>query len=273
MQLTATGKGISSMKDRCIGGTSHHDRKSTRQQSKSSSSTSSSQRHRSSSGNHSRQQSVATLEDSYTRATSRVSPSGDYYYYGPKQLNQDDDVAFVDKQHPRHSNSNDSRSSGNRKESSSSARTSISSNSSNRHSSSSSSSASDRAIPTVPKKSVSDKDPSEETITVFGDYGVTGHYILQLAMEAGYKVRALVLPGITMSLSRQKIYVWLQDHYLMRRKRFDVSSRTRRTWYVCWSIVTKLFNWNDSKRMLVPVPPIWRTSHPSWTQTTSKRMG
>jgi hypothetical protein len=41
------------------------------------------------------------------------------------------------------------------------------------------------------------KDP-ENVIAVFGAYGVTGHYFLQQALEAGYHVRALMLPGIVL---------------------------------------------------------------------------
>jgi NmrA-like family len=35
----------------------------------------------------------------------------------------------------------------------------------------------------------------EKTIALFGVNGVTGHHFLQLAIEAGYHVRALILPG------------------------------------------------------------------------------
>jgi hypothetical protein len=210
LKLTAAGKGISSMNDRFRGGTNHqstNDRKSSSQYSKSSSSSSSSHRPRNSSvsGHRSHQNSIATLEDSYTRAMNRVSRGGDYYYYDPKQPHQhnnnddDHDGKVKQQQHLRHSSSSEGQSSNvgnNRKQSSSSARTS-SSSTSNRPSNISNSSG-DMAIPSVPKKSVSTKDPSEETIAVFGAYGVTGHYFLQLAMEAGYKVRALVLPGITL---------------------------------------------------------------------------
>ena len=48
----------------------------------------------------------------------------------------------------------------------------------------------------VKKRSVSKKDPSEEIIAVFGAYGITGQYFLQRAMEAGYNVKAMVLPGM-----------------------------------------------------------------------------
>jgi hypothetical protein len=41
------------------------------------------------------------------------------------------------------------------------------------------------------------KDP-DNVIAVFGAYGVTGHYFLKLALEAGYQVRALMLPGIVL---------------------------------------------------------------------------
>jgi hypothetical protein len=42
-----------------------------------------------------------------------------------------------------------------------------------------------------------EKNP-ENVIAIFGAYGVTGHYFLQLALEAGYHVRALMLPGIVL---------------------------------------------------------------------------
>ncbi len=48
------------------------------------------------------------------------------------------------------------------------------------------------------KRSVSKKDPSEETIAIFGAYGVTGQYFLQRAMEAGYNIQAMILPGMEM---------------------------------------------------------------------------
>ena len=50
----------------------------------------------------------------------------------------------------------------------------------------------------VKKRSVSKKDPSEEIIAVFGAYGITGQYFLQRAMEAGYNVKAMILPGMEM---------------------------------------------------------------------------
>eukprot|EP00934_Nitzschia_sp_Nitz4_P000466 Nitzschia sp. Nitz4//scaffold5_size260463//87803//88966//NITZ4_000968-RA/size260463-augustus-gene-0.7-mRNA-1//1//CDS//3329555298//466//frame0 len=37
------------------------------------------------------------------------------------------------------------------------------------------------------------------TVAIFGANGVTGHYFLQLAVEAGYKVRALLPPGVKLS--------------------------------------------------------------------------
>lgn len=40
----------------------------------------------------------------------------------------------------------------------------------------------------------------EHTIAVFGAYGKTGHYFLQLAMEAGYNVRVLLLPGVELDM-------------------------------------------------------------------------
>lgn len=50
----------------------------------------------------------------------------------------------------------------------------------------------------VKKRSVSKKDPSEEIIAVFGGYGVTGSHFLQKAIDAGYNVKAMILPGMEM---------------------------------------------------------------------------
>jgi len=50
----------------------------------------------------------------------------------------------------------------------------------------------------IVKRGISNKDPSDEIIAIFGAYGVTGHHFLKFAMEAGYKVKALVLPGMDM---------------------------------------------------------------------------
>ena len=36
----------------------------------------------------------------------------------------------------------------------------------------------------------------DNVIALFGAYGVTGHYFLQFALEAGYHVRTLLLPGV-----------------------------------------------------------------------------
>mmetsp|Transcript_2196 Transcript_2196/g.4699 ORF Transcript_2196/g.4699 Transcript_2196/m.4699 type:complete len:438 (+) Transcript_2196:55-1368(+) len=49
------------------------------------------------------------------------------------------------------------------------------------------------------KKSASNKDPSEETIAIFGVNGVTGHHFLQRAMEAGYKIQLLNSSGMDMN--------------------------------------------------------------------------
>lgn len=44
-------------------------------------------------------------------------------------------------------------------------------------------------------KASSTRSSCEKTIALFGANGVTGHHFLQLAVEAGYQVRALILPG------------------------------------------------------------------------------
>ncbi|KAG7351675.1 NADPH-binding protein [Nitzschia inconspicua] len=172
---------------------SRHSHNST---SKHSSNSNNSSSHRSSS-HRSRQPSNASLENSYTQAMNRVSRGGDYYYYDPQKARSFD-------AHERSSRSNHGRGrshsnslgdASRRKESTSSLRTISQHSSSVRNSTSTNGEAS---LPSVPKKGVSSKDPSEETIALFGAFGVTGHYFLQLAMEAGYKVRALVLPGITL---------------------------------------------------------------------------
>eukprot|EP00980_Cylindrotheca_fusiformis_P007554 scaffold1567_cov102-Cylindrotheca_fusiformis.AAC.5 len=45
---------------------------------------------------------------------------------------------------------------------------------------------------------------SDNVIALFGAYGTTGQYFLQLALEAGYRVRALVLPGIQLDMPPSK---------------------------------------------------------------------
>ena len=46
--------------------------------------------------------------------------------------------------------------------------------------------------------STNKREQTKNVIALFGAYGVTGHYFLQLALEAGYYVRALILPGIVL---------------------------------------------------------------------------
>jgi hypothetical protein len=41
-------------------------------------------------------------------------------------------------------------------------------------------------------------DDAADTIALFGAYGITGHYFLKFALEAGYNVRVLLLPGIVL---------------------------------------------------------------------------
>lgn len=42
----------------------------------------------------------------------------------------------------------------------------------------------------------SSESSNENTIAIFGAYGVTGQYFLKFALEAGYSVRALTFPGL-----------------------------------------------------------------------------
>ena len=42
-------------------------------------------------------------------------------------------------------------------------------------------------------------ESSDNVIALFGASGVTGHYFLKFALEAGYQVRALVLPGLELN--------------------------------------------------------------------------
>ena len=39
---------------------------------------------------------------------------------------------------------------------------------------------------------------SADTIALFGAYGPTGHHFFRLALDAGYRVRVLVVPGATL---------------------------------------------------------------------------
>lgn len=45
---------------------------------------------------------------------------------------------------------------------------------------------------------------SDNVIALFGAYGTTGQYFLQLALEAGYRVRVLVLPGVQLDMPPSK---------------------------------------------------------------------
>jgi hypothetical protein len=173
--------------ERFSGSNSNHTRKSSKSSSHHSRGTAkSSSRHTSTT----RQASLSTqgtsrrsVEDTYLQSMNRVSRGG--YFYDP---NNDDQLHKYETPEERLQQqmrlSNGSR---NSKRSDRSSKTSSSKGSSGTMS-----------IPTVPKKPVSTNDPSEETIAVFGAYGVTGNYFLQQAMEAGYKVRALILPGMQM---------------------------------------------------------------------------
>lgn len=46
----------------------------------------------------------------------------------------------------------------------------------------------------------------QETIALFGAYGPTGHHFMRLALDAGYKVRALVTPGVKLDQSFDDLY-------------------------------------------------------------------
>lgn len=50
---------------------------------------------------------------------------------------------------------------------------------------------------------VEDASVQADTIALFGAYGPTGHHFLRLALEAGYRVRALVTPGIKLDHHEQ----------------------------------------------------------------------
>jgi hypothetical protein len=45
---------------------------------------------------------------------------------------------------------------------------------------------------------------SDNVMALFGAYGTTGQYVLQLALEAGYHVRVLVLPGVQLDMPESK---------------------------------------------------------------------
>jgi hypothetical protein len=45
---------------------------------------------------------------------------------------------------------------------------------------------------------------SDNVLALFGAHGTTGQYVLQLALEAGYHVRVLVLPGVQLDMPESK---------------------------------------------------------------------
>jgi len=65
----------------------------------------------------------------------------------------------------------------------------------------------------VKKRSVSKKHPSEEVIALFGAYGVTGRFFMERAIEAGYNVQAMILPGMQ-----------IDDYECVRNLRFITGS-------------------------------------------------
>lgn len=137
-----------------------------------------------------------SLEDNYCRAMNRLSRGNpaELYYNNSSTTGHDENKDLEKRQSDGSRKRTDNKSASlqnpesRRKESSASGATSGSNTSTN------SSSINDKKKAAA--AAAMDKDPSEETIAIFGAYGVTGHHFLQLAMEAGYKIRALLLPGL-----------------------------------------------------------------------------
>jgi hypothetical protein len=132
----------------------------------------------------------ASLENNYSRAMSQMN-RGDY---GPirqkqKKLSQGskDSKDKVEDTHRREKASTTAPLGRDRRASQSTAGTLVSRESSSK-----------AVTIDVNKRSVSKKDPSEETIAIFGAYGVTGQYFLQRAIEAGYNIQAMIMPGMEM---------------------------------------------------------------------------
>ncbi len=130
-----------------------------------------------------------SLENNYSRAMSQMNR----YDYGPVYSNQEKASKQVEKRNSRSNDVVPSRKTrnnamkGDRRNSQSSVISQVSSASTS------------KPVPIhVKKRSVSKKAPSEETIAIFGAYGVTGQYFLQRAMEAGYNIQAMILPGMEM---------------------------------------------------------------------------
>jgi hypothetical protein len=60
----------------------------------------------------------------------------------------------------------------------------------------------------------SSSEVSDNVIALYGAYGVTGQYFLQLALEAGYQVRVLLPPGVDLEMpasSLLKVYIGSMD--------------------------------------------------------------
>jgi hypothetical protein len=139
----------------------------------------------------------ASLENNYSRAMSQMN-RGDYGPVHQKQKKSShggsskDSRSKVERKHHSDKATNTSqlgrdRSGRDRRASQSTAGTQISKASSSK-----------AVTIQVKKRSVSKRDPSEETIAIFGAYGVTGHYFLKRAIEAGYNIQAMILPGMEM---------------------------------------------------------------------------
>jgi len=133
----------------------------------------------------------ASLENNYSRAMSQMN-RGDYGPVRQKQKklshgSSKDSRNKVESTHRRDKATNTAPLGRDRRVSQSTAGTQISKASSSK-----------AVTIQVKKRSVSKSDPSEETIAIFGAYGVTGHYFLQRAIEAGYNIQAMILPGMEM---------------------------------------------------------------------------
>ena len=102
---------------------------------------------------------------------------------------------------------------------------------------------------------ISNVEACEKTVAVFGVTGVTGHYFLQLAIEAGYHVRALILPGFELEDMKDN------PHLTLVQGTMDDQAKIHRVIRKAAYVVCML---NDCPLTLDTVPPTLVATHSNY---------
>ena len=102
---------------------------------------------------------------------------------------------------------------------------------------------------------ISNVEACEKTVAIFGVTGVTGHYFLQLAIEAGYHVRALILPGFELEDMKDN------PHLTLIQGTMDDQAKIHRVIRKAAYVVCML---NDCPHTLDTVPPTLVATHSNY---------